>query len=89
MKIIGVNNMEPSNQGVTVYFDGAEMLYIAEALGLLIEDVSRRDYTDSDGKVDDEFREHVTAEVTDLFQEFVDLNNYLDSINPNMSGATE
>lgn len=89
MKIIGVNNMEPGNQGVTVYFDGADILHIVDGLRLLHEDMKHRSYPkvdDADEVPDEAFRAFLQGQVDTLHDEFVYLNEYLDSINPNLEG---
>lgn len=90
MQILGVNNMRPGNQGVTIYLDGMDMLTIMDGLNVLHRDMATRAYpaTDPDDPVSEEdFRQHLMSVVAELHDDFVELNTYLESINPNMQDS--
>lgn len=84
MQILSVNNTLPGNQGVSIYFDGMDMVHIEMALRLLAEDFEKHLATDD---LDPETRKvhaHQRDEVVGLRDTVAWLNEYLDSINTNL-----
>lgn len=84
MQITGINNMYPGNQGVTVYFDGMDMSNIQSALAMWIVDFSNHLATEDLEPETRSVREHQLDGVEDLYAQFIELNEYLDSINTNL-----
>lgn len=84
MQITGINNMHPGNQGVTVYFDGMDTEHLQYGLALLVEDMRQHLLTENLEDETRKVREHQLESIEDMYAQVSDLNEYLDSINPNL-----